>query len=100
MPIKDINDLIMQGIKPERVHSLRKEKEKLKPNPYFKMQEVVPPLTRADFLSKWKEDRKELNKVREERDKLNAEAIKLRKIVNSPIATWGANYEKEKNKKN
>jgi len=42
MPIKTINDLIMQGIKPERVHSLRKEKEKLKPNPYFKMQEVVP----------------------------------------------------------
>jgi hypothetical protein len=82
MPIKNINDLIMQGIKPERVKSLRKEKEKLKPNPHFKMQEIVPPLNRGDFLNSWKEDRAQLEKVRKERDDAVKETKKLKGMLN------------------
>ena len=89
MPIKTINDLIMEGIKPERVNSLRKEKPKLKPNPHFKMQEVVPPLNRGDFLNSWKEDRAQLEKVRKERDDAVKESKRLKGIMQT---TWTKNW--------
>ena len=94
MPIKTINDLIMQGIKPERVHSLRKEKEKLKPNPYFKMQEVVTPLNRGDFLNSWKEDRAQLEKVRKERDDAVKESKRLKGIMQT---TWTKDWRSKVN---
>ena len=94
MPIKDIEDLIREGIKPERVHSLRKEKEKLKPNPYFKMQEVVPPLNRGDFLNSWKEDRAQLEKVRKERDDAVKESKRLKGIMNT---TWSKDWRSKVN---
>ena len=94
MPIKTINDLIMQGIKPERVHSLHKEKEKLKPNPHFKMQEVVPPLNRGDFLNSWKEDRAQLEKVRKERDDAVKESKRLKGIMQT---TWTKDWRSKVN---
>ena len=80
MPIKTINDLIMQGIKPERVHSLHKERPKINPK-YTEMGDVVPPLSRGDFLRVWKEDRAELVKVKEENEKIVKERNKLRKVM-------------------
>ena len=94
MPIKTINDLIMEGIKPERVNSLRKEKPKLKPNPHFKMQEVVPPLNRGDFLNSWKEDRAQLEKVRKERDDAVKESKRLKGIMQT---TWTKNWRSKVN---
>jgi len=89
MPIKTINDLIIQGIKPERVHSLHKERPN--PNPHFKMQEVVPPLSRGDFLNCWKEDRAELVKVKEENEKIVKERDKLRKVMQTTYSRdWPA----------
>ena len=96
MPIKTINDLIMQGIKPERVNSLRKEKPKLKPNPHFKMQEVVPPLNRGDFLNSWKSDRAQLEKVRKERDDAVKETKRLKGIMQT---TWSKDWRSTVNEK-
>jgi len=94
MPIKTINDLIMQGIKPERVNSLRKEKPK--PNPHFKMQEVVPPLNRGDFLNSWKSDRAQLEKVRKERDDAVKETKRLKGIMQT---TWSKDWRSKLNEK-
>ena len=66
MPIKDINDLIRQGIIPGRT-TAPKPKEKTDPK-YTEMGDVVPPLSRGDFLRVWKEDRAELVKVKEDRE--------------------------------
>ena len=86
MPIKTIHDLIMQGIKPERVKSLPRKRfsERIKKiNPkYSSMSEVVPPLNRGDFLRTWQEDRIQLEKVRKERDKAVEETKKLRGMLN------------------
>ena len=85
MPIKDINQIIRQGIDPrcrERF-SERLERNKPKPNPkYSSMSEVVPPLNRGDFLRTWREDRAQLEKVRKERDKAVEETKKLRGMLN------------------
>ena len=86
MPIKTINDLIMQGIKPERVKSLPRKRfsdriKKIDPK-YTSMSEVVPPLNRGDFLHKWKDSNKELDKVRKERDDAVNETKKLRGMLN------------------
>ena len=86
MPIKTINDLIMQGIKPERVKSLPRKRfseriKKIDPK-YTSMSEVVPPLNRGDFLRTWQEDRIQLEKVRKERDKAAEETKKLRGMLN------------------
>ena len=86
MPIKNINDLIMQGIKPERVKSLPRKRfseriKKIDPK-YTSMSEVVPPLNRGDFLRTWQEDRIQLEKVRKERDKAVEETKKLRGMLN------------------
>ena len=57
---------------------------------YSAMQEVAPPLHREDFLRKWQEDRKELAKVREERDK-------YKKIINTKFSKdWPKIDDKEK----
>jgi hypothetical protein len=86
MPIKTIHDLIMQGIKPERVKSLPRKRfsdriKKIDPK-YTSMSEVVPPLNRGDFLHKWKDSNKELDKVRKERDDAVNETKKLRGMLN------------------
>ena len=85
MPIKDINQIIRQGIDPRRRErfSERLERNKPKPNPkYSSMSEVVPPLNRGDFLSVWKQDRAQLEKVRKERDDAVKETKKLRGMLN------------------
>ena len=86
MPIKTIHDLIMQGIKPERVKSLPRKRfseriKKIDPK-YTSMSDVVPPLNRGDFLRTWQEDRIQLEKVRKERDKAVEETKKLRGMLN------------------
>ena len=53
------------------------------------MKPVLPSLTREDFLGKWQEDRKELEKVQ-------AENIKLKKIMNT---TWSKDWSKKLNEK-
>ena len=85
MPIKDINQIIRQGIDPRRRErfSERLERNKPKPNPkYSSMSEVVPPLNRGDFLRTWREDRAQLEKVRKERDDAVEETKKLRGMLN------------------
>ncbi len=85
MPIKDINEIIRQGIDPRRRErfSERLERNKPKPNPkYSYMSEVVPPLNRGDFLRTWREDRAQLEKVRKERDDAVKETKKLRGMLN------------------
>ena len=94
MPIKTIHDLIMQGIKPERVKSLRKERPKINPK-YSTMSEVVPPLSRGDFLNCWKEDRSQLEKVRAEKEKIIEENKKLRKVMQT---TWSKDWPREVSK--
>ena len=86
MPIKDINQIIRQGIDPRRRErfSERLERNKPKPNPkYSTMSEVVPPLNRGDFLRKWKESNKELEKIRTEKEKIFQENKKLRAVMNT-----------------
>ena len=51
------------------------------------MKSVVPDLTSEDFLGKWQEDRKELEKVQ-------AENTKLKKIMNT---TWSKDWSKKIN---
>ena len=45
------------------------------------MKDVVPTLTREDFLNSWKEDRAELVKVKEENEKIVKERDKLKKAM-------------------
>ena len=100
MPIKTIHDLIMQGIKPERVKLLPRKRfsERIKKiNPkYSTMSEVVPPLNRGDFLHKWKDSNKELDKVRKERDDAVNETKKLKNIMNT---TWSKDWKSVVNEK-
>ncbi len=81
MPIKDINDLIRQGIIPGRT-TAPKPKEEVNPK-YTEMGDVVPPLGRGDFLRVWKEDRAELRRVKEENEKIVKERNKLRNIMHT-----------------
>ena len=99
MPIKDINQIIRQGIDPRRRErfSERLERNKPKPNPnYSSMSEVVPPLNRGDFLHKWKDSNKELDKVRKERDDAVNETKKLKNIMNT---TWSKDWKSVVNEK-
>jgi ribosomal protein L14E/L6E/L27E len=90
----------MQGIKPERVKSLPRKRfsERIKKiNPkYSTMSEVVPPLNRGDFLHKWKDSNKELDKVRKERDDAVNETKKLKNIMNT---TWSKDWKSVVNEK-
>ena len=88
MPIKDINELLNMTIVREKNKSLRKERfsERIKPkvNPkYTSMSDVVPSLGRGDFLNCWKEDRRELEKIRTEKEKIFQENKKLRAVMNT-----------------
>ena len=83
MPIKDIDELLDMTIVREKK---KRFSERIKPkvNPkYTEMGDVVPPLSRGDFLRVWKEDRAELVKVKEEKDKLFQQNKKLRNIMHT-----------------
>ena len=100
MPIKDINELLNMTIAREKNKSLRKERfsERIKPkvNPkYTSMSDVVPSLGRGDFLNCWKEDRRELEKIRTEKEKIFQENKKLRAVMNT---TWSKNWPNEVSK--
>ena len=81
MPIKDINEIIRQGVVPRRKERFSERIKKIDPK-YTSMSEVVPPLNRGDFLRTWQEDRAQLEKVRKERDKAVEETKKLRGMLN------------------
>ena len=81
MPIKDINEIIRQGVDPRRRERFSERIKKIDPK-YTSMSEVVPPLNRGDFLRTWREDRVQLEKVRKERDKAVEETKKLRGMLN------------------
>ena len=93
MPIKDINDLIRQGIIPGRT-TAPKPKEKVNPK-YTEMGDVVPPLGRGEFLHAWKCDRKELVRVKEEKEKIIEENKKLKKVMQT---TWSKDWPREVSK--
>jgi len=81
MSIKDINEIIRQGVDPRRKERFSDRIKKIDPK-YTSMSEVVPPLNRGDFLHKWKDSNKELDKVRKERDDAVNETKKLRGMLN------------------
>ena len=81
MPIKDINEIIRQGVDPRRKERFSERIKKIDPK-YTSMSDVVPPLNRGDFLRTWQEDRIQLEKVRKERDKAVEETKKLRGMLN------------------
>ena len=81
MPIKDINEIIRQGVDPRRKERFSERIKKIDPK-YTTMSDVVPPLNRGDFLRTWQEDRAQLEKVRKERDNAVAETKKLKGMLN------------------
>ena len=81
MGIKDINEIIRQGVVPRRKERFSERIKKIDPK-YTSMSEVVPPLNRGDFLRTWQDDRAQLEKVRKERDKAVEETKKLRGMLN------------------
>ena len=81
MGIKDINEIIRQGVVPRRRERFSERIKKIDPK-YTSMSDVVPPLNRGDFLRTWQEDRVQLEKVRKERDKAVEETKKLRGMLN------------------
>ena len=90
MPIKDLNDLIREGVIPGRTTA---PKPKVNPK-YTTMSDVVPPLSRADFLNSWKEDRAQLEKVRKERDDAVKESKRLKGIMQT---TWTKDWRSKVN---
>jgi len=81
MGIKDINEIIRQGVVPRRKERFSERIKKIDPK-YTSMSDVVPPLNSGDFLRTWQEDRAQLEKVRKERDKAVEETKKLRGMLN------------------
>ena len=81
MPIKDINEIIRQGVDPRRKERFSERIKKIDPK-YTTMSDVVPPLNRGDFLRTWQQDRAQLEKVRKERDNAVEETKKLRGMLN------------------
>ena len=78
MPIKDINELLNMTIAREKK---KRFSERIKPKidpKYTSMSDVVPPLGRGEFLHAWKSDRKELVRVKEEKEKIIEENKKLK----------------------
>ena len=81
MPIKDINELLNMTIAREKK---KRFSERIKPKidpKYTSMSDVVPPLGRGEFLHAWKCDRKELIRVKEEKEKIIEENKKLKKVM-------------------
>jgi len=81
MGIKDINEIIRQGVVPRRKERFSERIKKIDPK-YTTMSDVVPPLNRGDFLRTWQQDRIQLEKVRKERDNAVEETKKLRGMLN------------------
>ena len=81
MGIKDINEIIRQGVVPRRKERFSERIKKIDPK-YTSMSDVVPPLNRGDFLRTWQADRIQLEKVRKERDNAVEETKKLRGMLN------------------
>jgi hypothetical protein len=81
MGIKDINEIIRQGVVPRRKERFSERIKKIDPK-YTSMSEVVPPLNRGDFLRTWQADRIQLEKVRKERDNAVEETKKLKGMLN------------------
>ena len=81
MPIKDINEIIRQGVVPRRRERFSERIKKIDPK-YTSMSDVAPPLNQGDFLRTWKEDRAQLEKVRKERDDAVEETKKLKGMLN------------------
>ena len=87
MSLKDIDKLIHGGYPLRRLRTpiydrVTKAKPVSQPNPSRTlMKDVVPTLTREDFLNSWKEDRAELVKVKEENEKIVKERDKLKKAM-------------------
>ena len=88
--MKNINDLLNMTLR--RKQQIVKPKPKINPNPRSMMNEVVPSLTREDFLSQWKQDVTELNKTKAELDK-------YKKIVNTRFSSDWKEELNDKNKK-
>ena len=93
MPIKDINEIIRQGVVPRRKERFSERIKKIDPK-YTSMSEVVPPLKRGDFLRTWREDRAQLEKVRKERDDAVKESKRLKVIMQT---TWTKNWRSKVN---
>ena len=55
MGIKDINEIIHQGVVPRRKERFSERIKKIDPK-YTSMCEVVPPLNRGEFQRSWQED--------------------------------------------
>ena len=81
MGIKDINEIIRQGVVPRRKERFSERIKKIDPK-YTTMSDVVPPLNRGDFLRTWQQDRAQLEKVRKERDNAVEETKKLKGMLN------------------
>ena len=95
MPIKDINELLNMTIVREKK---KRFSERIKPkvNPKnTSMSDVVPPLGRGEFLHAWKSDRKELVRVKEEKEKIIEENKKLKKVMQT---TWSKDWPREVSK--
>ena len=97
MPIKDIDYLIHGGLPLRRLRKpiqdrITKAKPVSQPNPSRTlMKDVVPALTREDFLRSWREDRAELVKVKEEKEKIVKERDKLKKAMQTTYSRdWPA----------
>ena len=93
MPIKNINEIIRQGVIPRRKEIFSERIKKIDPK-YTSMSEVVPPLNRGDFLRTWQEDRIQLEKVRKERDDAVKETKRLKGIMNT---TWSKDWRSKVN---
>ena len=95
MPIKDINELLNMTIAREKK---KRFSERIKPKidpKYTSMSDVVPPLGRGEFLHAWKSDRKELVRVKEEKEKIVEENKKLKKVMQT---TWSKDWPREVSK--
>ena len=95
MPIKDINELLNMTIAREKK---KRFSERIKPKidpKYTSMSDVVPPLGRGEFLHAWKSDRKELVRVKEEKEKIIEENKKLKKVMQT---TWSKDWPREVSK--
>ena len=95
MPIKDINELLNMTITREKK---KRFSERIKPKidpKYTSMSDVVPPIGRGEFLHAWKSDRKELVRVKEEKEKIIEENKKLKKVMQT---TWSKDWPREVSK--
>ena len=94
MPIKDINDMLNLTISNQKRKRFSERIKKIDPK-YTSMSDVVPPLGRGEFLHAWKCDRKELVRIKEEKEKIIEENKKLKKVMQT---TWSKDWPREVSK--